>query len=103
MIFPGTMNNMPDKDGKESEGIEVRISPDADERTREKANMLAELFQGPLFAKLVREAVEEMILEGKLTYDIETDEIDVPEDIVKRWSAKMEKDVWSKKKKRKGK
>ena len=90
---------MPDEDGKTSDGIEIRVSPDADERTRERASMLAELFQGPLFAKLVREAVEEMILEGKLAYDLETDEFDVPEDIVKRWAARMEKDVWSRKKK----
>jgi len=30
---------------------------------------------------------------------LETDEFDVPEDIVKRWGARMEKDVWSRKKK----
>jgi len=62
--------------------------------------MLAELFKGPLFAKLVREAVEEMMLEGKLAYDLETDEFDVPEDIVKRWAAGMERGVWSKKRKK---
>ncbi|MGA1820816.1 MAG: hypothetical protein ACMUHU_07410 [Thermoplasmatota archaeon] len=89
---------MPDEDGKTDDGIEVRISPDADKKTRERASMLAELFKGPLFAKLVREAVEDMILEGKLTYDLETDEFDLPEDIVKRWAVRMEEEVWSRKK-----
>ncbi|MBN1539621.1 MAG: hypothetical protein JW939_05705, partial [Candidatus Thermoplasmatota archaeon] len=64
--------------------------------TREKARMLAELFRGPLFEKMVRDAVEEMILEGKLAYDLENDVFDIPEDIVKRWAAGMEANVWSK-------
>jgi hypothetical protein len=46
---------------------------------------------------MVRDAVEDMIFEGKLAYDLETDEFDVPEDIVKNWAARMEKEVWSKK------
>lgn len=90
-------NNMPKKK-KKSEGIEVRIAPDADEATKAKVMQLADLFQGPLFAKMVRDAVEEMIFEGKLAYDLETDEFDVPEDIVKNWAAKKEIEVWSKKK-----
>jgi hypothetical protein len=83
-----------EKDAKSD--IEIRIAPDADETTKARINQLAGLFEGPLFAKLVRDAVEEMIYEGKLTYDLETDELDVPEDIVKRWAAKMEEEVWSK-------
>jgi hypothetical protein len=39
-----------------------------------------------------------MILEGKLAYDMDKDELGVPEDLVKDWAAKMEKEVWSKKK-----
>jgi hypothetical protein len=83
----------------DSEEIEVRFKPGADEKTRIVASQLQELFNGPLFAKMVRNAVEEMILEGKLTYDPETDQLDVPEDIVKKWSARMEREVWSNEKK----
>ena len=90
---------MPKKTKKKSGGIEVRIAPDADEATKEKVMQLADLFQGPLFAKMVRDAVEDMIFEGKLAYDLETDEFDVPEDIVKNWAARMEKEVWSKERK----
>jgi len=98
MILAGMSNNMPKKNKKKSRGIEVRIAPDADAATKEKVMQLADLFQGPLFAKMVRDAVEDMIFEGKLAYDLETDEFDVPEDIVKNWAAKMEKEVWSGKK-----
>jgi len=90
---------MPEKGKDGSEGIEIRVSPDADEETKKKVMMLAELFDGPLFAKMVRNAVEEMILEGKLAYDLETDEFDVPEDIVKRWAARMDREKWSRRKK----
>lgn len=86
-----------DDSGKK--GVEVRIPPDADESTRARVMQLASLFEGPLFAKMVRDAVEEMMLEGKLAYDLETDEFDVPEDIVRKWAAEMEKKIWSKKKK----
>jgi hypothetical protein len=98
MILAGMSNNMPKKKEKKSKGIEVRIAPNADEATKAKVMQLADLFQGPLFAKMVRDAVEDMIIEGKLAYDLETDEFDVPEDIVMNWAVKMEKEVWSKKK-----
>ncbi len=84
---------------KEKMGVEIRIAPGADDGTKAKVQQLASIFEGPLFAKLVRDAVEEMILEGKLTYDLQTDEFDIPEDIVKRWASDKEKNVWSKKKK----
>ena len=89
---------MAKKKKKEHEDIEIRIAPGADEQTRQKVQFLAELFQGPLFARMVREAVEDMIIEGKLAYDLESDEFDVPEDIVKKWAARMEKEVWSRRK-----
>ncbi len=92
---------MKKKGNKEVEGIEVHFSPDADETTKQQVMKVVDLFQGPLFAKLVREAVEDMIFEGKLAYDLETDEFDVPEDIVKRWAARMEKEDWGNKKKKK--
>lgn len=96
MILAGMLNNMGTEQGSDHDGIEVRVSEKADRETREKAWMVAELFKGPLFAKMVRDAVEEMILEGKLAYDLENDVFDVPEDIVKRWAASMENRVWSK-------
>jgi hypothetical protein len=99
MILAGTSKNMTKKKKQEASGIEVHIAPGADEKTRQQVDQLVSLFEGPLFAKMVRDAVEEMIIEGKLTYDLETDEFDVPEDLVRRWAAKMEKEVWSKKKK----
>jgi hypothetical protein len=99
MILAGMSNNMAKKDEKKKEGIEVHIAPDATNETREKVKQLASLFEGPLFAKMVRNAVEEMIFEGKLAYDLGTDSFDVPEDIVKNWAAKMEREVWSRKRK----
>lgn len=90
------MKDKKKKDG--SEDIEVIYREDADQRTKTVAAQIQDVFNGPIFAKLVRDAVEEMVLEGKLTYDIDTDEIDIPEDIVRRWAAKMENEVWSKKK-----
>ena len=88
---------MKDNEKTKNEGIQVKISPNADEGTKQEVLKIADLFEGPLFAKMVRDAVEEMILEGKLAYDLDTDEFDVPEDIVKEWASRMEKEVWSKK------
>ncbi len=85
-------------ENKETEKIEVKYKPGSSDKTRTVALKLQEIFNGPVFEKMVRNAVEEMILEGKLTYDPETDTIDVPEDIVKAWSAVQEKRIWSKKK-----
>ncbi len=90
---------MSHKEDEESGKIEVRYKLDASEKTKTVASTLEEVFNGPLFARMVRNAVEEMILEGKLTYDLETDTIDIPEDIVKRWASRMEREVWSEKKK----
>jgi len=87
---------MKKKPEKEGEDIKVHFSPDADETTKKQVMKVVDLLQGPLFAKLVREAVEDMIIEGKLAYDLETDEFDVPEDIVRRWAARMEMEVWGK-------
>ncbi len=77
--------------------IEVKFKPNAGQKTKAIASQLQEVFNGPLFEKMVRNAVEDMVIEGKLAYDIDTDELNLPEDIVKRWSVGMEKDVWSKK------
>ena len=85
-----------EKDSSQEEKIEIKTRPDADMKTRAVASQLSELFNGPLFEKMVMNAVEEMILEGKLEYDMENDELGVPEDIVKAWAKKMEETVWSK-------
>lgn len=82
-------------DEKDTSRIEVRTSEKAPFRARQVASGLESLFNGPMFARLVRNAVEEMILEGKLGYDIDNDSLDLPEEIVKRWSARMEKRYWS--------
>lgn len=79
---------------KITSGIEVHTPEDAPERTRKLGSELQALFEGETFARLVREAVEEMIHEGKLAYDMENDTFDVPEDIVKEWAKKMEKRGW---------
>jgi hypothetical protein len=87
---------MTDKESSHQEKVEVKFKPGAPLKTRQVASTLEEIFNGPLFEKMVRNAVEEMIMEGKLTYDMENDTIDIPEDIVKRWAAEMERAVWSK-------
>jgi len=75
--------------------IEVRTPEDAPEKVKRVASDLQTLFDGPVFARLVRDAVAEMVYEGKLGYDMDEDTFDIPEDIVKRWAAKMEKRYWS--------
>jgi len=89
----GNVMNEPKSD--DTDDIKVKFKPNAGQKTKAVASQLQEIFNGPLFAKMVRNAVEEMIIEGKLAYDADTDELDLPEDIVKRWSVRMEKDVWS--------
>ena len=79
----------PDRD------ISIRTSPDADDNTKDLANRLLSIFSGPSFADAVRQAVEDMILEGKLAYDYDNDTFDVPIDIVKNWAAEREKENWS--------
>jgi hypothetical protein len=96
-MFLGSVGKqMVENEKKDNERVEVRFSRDSPEKTKAVAMKLEQLFNGPIFEKMVRNAVEEMILEGKLTYDIESDTIDVPEDIVKRWAARMESKFWSK-------
>ncbi|MFW3145623.1 MAG: hypothetical protein ACMUIE_02285 [Thermoplasmatota archaeon] len=69
---------------KEKKGeIEVRISPDADQRTRKVVGNVMTLLEGPVFAKLVRETVEDFCLDAKLIYDLETDEFYETEDHLK--------------------
>ena len=51
----------------EHEKIEVIYKENADQRTKTVAAQIQDVFNGPIFAKLVRDAVEEMVLEGKLT------------------------------------
>jgi siroheme synthase (precorrin-2 oxidase/ferrochelatase) len=80
---------------KDISHIEVHTSKKAPFRAQQVAISLESLFNGPMFAKLVRNAVEEMLLEGKLEYDIQNDTFDVPEEIAKRWGQKMERRYWS--------
>ena len=89
-----------EEDPREKAEIEVHMKPGANKRTRTVAAELQALLEGPLFEKLVREAVEEMFIEGKLTYDIDSEEINDPETIIKRWAVKREKEAWSVKKRR---
>jgi hypothetical protein len=80
------------KEEKEKEGVEVRTGPKADERTRDLAEQLVSIFNGPLFEKAVRQAVEEMVMEGKLTYDLDNDTVDTPLAVVKRKALEMERE-----------
>ncbi|MGA1821903.1 MAG: hypothetical protein ACMUIG_05195 [Thermoplasmatota archaeon] len=75
--------------------VSIRTSPDADDNTKDLANRLLSIFNGPSFADAVRQAVEDMILEGKLAYDYDHDTFDVPLDIVKNWALEREKENWS--------
>jgi len=77
--------------------IEVRVKDSSNPKAKAVASQLNELFNGPLFERMVMNAVEEMILEGKLEYDMEKDELGVPEDLAKDWARRMEEKVWSKK------
>jgi hypothetical protein len=88
-------------DGKEGSHIEVHTSDKASLKARQVASGLESLFNGPMFALLVRNAVEEMILEGKLEYDIANDTIDIPVEVTKRWAVRMESRYWSRRKRSK--
>ena len=79
---------------KKKEDVEVRYSSEADDDTKDLARRMASIFNGPLFASAVRQAVEEMVMEGKLTYDPEEKTVDLPIDVVKRWALKREKEGW---------
>lgn len=81
-----------DKTGRD---VRIKTSPDADENTKDLANRLLSIFNGPQFAVVVRQAVEDMILEGKLAYDYDRDTFDVPLDVVKQWAASRESENWS--------
>ena len=83
---------------KDRARIEVHTSDKAPFRAKQVASDLEGLFNGPMLAKLVRNAVEEMILEGKLEYDMTNDTLDLPEEIVKRWATRMERRYWSRRK-----
>jgi siroheme synthase (precorrin-2 oxidase/ferrochelatase) len=91
------LRKMPSSD-KDKVHIEVHTSDKAPIRAKRVASNLESLFNGPMFAKLVRNAVEEMILEGKLEYDMTYDTLDLPDEIAKRWAARMEKRYWSRRK-----
>ncbi len=86
---------------KDKVHIEVRTSDKAPIRAKKVASDLEVLFNGELFAKLVRNAVEEMILEGKLEYDMSNDTLDLPDEVVKRWAARMDGRYWSRRKRSK--
>lgn len=81
-------------DDEKKERIEVRYSDNADENTKDLANRLSSIFSGPLFASAVRQAVEEIVMEGKLTYDPDEKTVDLPLDVIKKWALKREKEGW---------
>jgi len=80
--------------------IEVHISEDAPRKVKRTADWLESFFNGPMFKKKVLETVAEMIIEGKLEYDMDNDTFDIPEDRVKKWAARMERRYWSRKHRR---
>lgn len=92
---------MPDESTEGTNEIEVRVAKDAPPRVRKVALDLGSIFNGPEFKKKVLETVAEMLIEGKLEYDPDNDTFDIPEDRVKKWASKMEREVWSVKKRRK--
>jgi hypothetical protein len=77
--------------------IEVHIPNDASQKVKRTADWLESYFNGPMFKKKILETVADMILEGKLEYDMDNDTFDIPEDRVKKWAAMMEKRYWSRK------
>lgn len=74
-------------DGK-IDNIEVRVKKGANDRTTQMADQMNTLLNSPIFAEMVRKAVEEMCLEGKLVYDMEKDTFMESEDLVKEFAIK---------------
>ncbi len=74
-------------DGKK-DNIEVRVKKGANDRTTQMADQMNTLLNSPIFAEMVRKAVEEMCLEGRLVYDMDRDEFMESEDQVKALALK---------------
>ena len=74
---------MADGPDDKGEDIEVRVKKGANDRTVKMADQMNTLLNSPIFAEMVRKAVEEMCLEGRLVYDIDKDTFMEAEDQAK--------------------
>ena len=70
---------MAGKDEKIRDRIKVRTKEGADQGALDLANKLDLMLNSPLFEKMVLETVGDMLLEGKLEYDVVRDLFDTPE------------------------
>ena len=65
--------------GKIRDRIKVQAKEGADQGALDLANKLDLMLNSPLFEKMVLETVGDMLLEGKLEYDMVRDLFDTPE------------------------
>ncbi|MCU0798617.1 MAG: hypothetical protein MUC62_02965 [Candidatus Thermoplasmatota archaeon] len=77
---------MTDVTDDKKEGIEVRVKKGAADRTVKMADQMNTLLNSPIFAEMVRKAVEEMCLEGRLVYDMKKDSFMESEDLAKEFA-----------------
>ncbi len=77
---------MTDGSDDKKERIEVKVKKGANDRTVQMADQMNTLLNSPIFAEMVRKAVEEMCIEGKLVYDLDKDAFMESEDQVKEFA-----------------
>lgn len=74
---------MTEDPGTRADDIKVKVKKGASDRTVKMADQMNALLNSPVFAEMVRKAVEEMCLEGKLVYDIDSDSFMEGEDLAR--------------------
>jgi hypothetical protein len=83
LYFSRKGNNMTNGSDGRKEDIEVRVKQGASDKTVRMADKMNALLNSPIFAEMVRKAVEEMCLEGRLVYDLDRDEFLESEDLAR--------------------
>lgn len=83
---------MAGKDGKIRDRIKTRTKEGADQGALDLANKLDLMLNSPLFEKMVLETVGDMLLEGKLEYDVVRDLFDTPENNAREFALRWLKE-----------
>lgn len=83
---------MAGKDEKIRDRIKVRTKEGVDQGALDLANKLDLMLNSPLFEKMVLETVGDMLLEGKLEYDVVRDLFDTPENNAREFALRWLKE-----------
>ncbi len=83
---------MAGKDGKIHDRIKVKTKEGADQKALDLAHKLDFMLNSPLFEKIVLDTVGEMLIEGKLEYDMVRDVFDTPENNAREFALRWLKE-----------